>query len=73
MNHIRQSKLHSQIKIDKAPMPWWVLGWSGFITQNTHVEYEGLTIKDGYEWYEYMWEKWLQNSDLGRQYLKDLK
>jgi hypothetical protein len=54
-------------------MPGWVLGWSGFITQNTHVEYEGLTIKDGYKWYEYMWEKWLQNSDLGRQYLKDLK
>ena len=54
-------------------MPWWLLGWSGFITQNTHVEYEGLTIKDGYEWYKYMWEKWLQNSDLGRQYLKDLK
>ena len=58
---------------NKVEMPDWVLGWTGFITRNTHVEYQGLTINDGYEWYEYMWNKWIQNSDLGRGYLKENK
>ena len=58
---------------NKVEIPDWVLGWTGFIIQNTHVEYNGLTINDGYEWYEYMWDMWLQNSDLGREYLKENK
>lgn len=61
------------MKENKIPMPDWVLGWTSFITRNTHVEYNGLTIKDGYEWYNYMWDKWLQNSDLGREYSKENK
>jgi hypothetical protein len=56
---------------NKVSMPDWVLGWTGFITRNTHVEYNKLTIIDGYEWYEYMWNMWLQNSDLGREYLEN--
>jgi len=63
INHIQQSKHPCRTNMDenKVEMPDWVLGWTGFITRNTHVEYQGLTIKDGYEWYEYMWNKWLQN------------
>jgi hypothetical protein len=26
----------------------------------------GLTIDDGYEWYNHMWNQWLRNSDAGR-------
>jgi hypothetical protein len=57
---------------NKIPMPDWVLGWTGFVTRNTQVEYNGLTINDGYDWYEYMWNKWLQNSDLGQHYLEKI-
>jgi hypothetical protein len=41
---------------NKVEMPDWVLGWTGFVTRNTQVEYNGLTINDGYEWYQYMWD-----------------
>jgi len=58
---------------NKVPMSDWILGWTGFITRNTHVKYNKLTIKDGYEWYEYMWNTWLHNSDLGKEYLKETK
>ena len=30
---------------------------------------EGLTIKDGYEWYNVQWNCWLKNSDAGKRIL----
>jgi len=43
-----------------------------WLMRNTHVETEtGLTEFDGYEWYNYMWEKWLQNTDVGRKIIND--
>jgi hypothetical protein len=30
---------------------------------------EGLTIKDGYEWYNVQWNCWLNNSDIGKRLL----
>ena len=44
--------------------------FTSWLMKNTHVETEtGLTEFDGYEWYNYMWEKWLENSDAGKQIL----
>ena len=51
----------------------WLIGWSSFIIRNTHVRQNGLTIRDGSAWYEYMWGKWLHNTDLGKQYLEKNK
>jgi len=34
--------------------------------QHAHSE-DGLTVNDGYEWYNYMWNLWLKNSDAGRE------
>ena len=46
--------------------------FTSWLTRNTHVETEtGLTEFDGYEWYNYMWEKWLNNSDAGRKIIND--
>jgi len=30
---------------------------------------DGLTIRDGYKWYDYMWKTWLKNSDAGKRTL----
>jgi hypothetical protein len=30
---------------------------------------DGLTIRDGYKWYDYMWKTWLKNSDAGKRIL----
>jgi hypothetical protein len=30
---------------------------------------DGLTIRDGYKWYDYMWKCWLKNSDAGKRIL----
>jgi len=39
-----------------------------FINQNQHSHsISGLSIDDGYEWYNYMWNQWLRNSDAGRE------
>ena len=39
-----------------------------FLTRNQQVQsIDGLTINDGYEWYNYMWNIWLKNSDAGRE------
>jgi hypothetical protein len=36
--------------------------------KNRHAETEAkLRIIDGYEWYDYMWNKWLQNSYTGEE------
>ena len=41
------------------------VAWLG---RNQHVHSEdGLTVNDGYEWYNYMWNQWLKNSDAGRE------
>jgi hypothetical protein len=41
------------------------VAWLG---RNQHVHSEdGLTVNDGYEWYNYMWNMWLKNSDIGRK------
>jgi hypothetical protein len=38
-----------------------------WLEQNRHAHSEDrLTINDGYEWYNYMWNIWLKNSDAGR-------
>jgi hypothetical protein len=57
----------------KKNMEDWLIGWTSFIVRNTHVRQNGLTIRDGSEWYEYMWDKWLHNTDLGKQYLEKNK
>jgi len=39
-----------------------------WLVRNQHAHSEDrLTINDGYEWYNYMWNKWLQNSDIGKK------
>ena len=41
------------------------VAWLG---RNQHVHSEdGLTVNDGYEWYNYMWNLWLKNSDAGKE------
>ena len=43
-----------------------------WLMRNTHVvSVTGLSIDDDYEWYNYMWEKWLQNTDVGRKIIND--
>ena len=47
--------------------------FTSWLVRNTHVETEtGLTECDGYEWYNYMWDKWLHNSDMGRTIINDM-
>jgi hypothetical protein len=47
--------------------------FTSWLVRNTHVETEtGLTERDGYDWYNYMWEKWLHNSDMGRTIINDM-
>ena len=41
------------------------VAWLGR-NQHAHSE-DGLTVNDGYEWYNYMWNQWLRNSDIGRK------
>jgi hypothetical protein len=39
-----------------------------WLEQNRHAHSENrLTINDGYEWYNYMWNIWLKNSDAGKE------
>ncbi len=39
-----------------------------WLERNRHAHSEDrLTIDDGYEWYNYMWNLWLKNSDAGRE------
>jgi hypothetical protein len=46
--------------------------FTAWLMRNTHVvSVTGLSIDDGYEWYNYMWEKWLHNSDAGRKIIND--
>jgi len=50
-----------------------LFAFTAWLMRNTHAETEtGLTEFDGYEWYNYMWYKWLQNSDAGRQIMNDM-
>ena len=43
-----------------------LFAFTAWLVRNRHVETEAkLKIIDGYEWYDYMWNKWLQNSDAG--------
>jgi hypothetical protein len=46
--------------------------FTSWLVRNTHVETEtGLTEHDGYKWYNYMWEKWLHNSDKGKKIINN--
>ena len=39
-----------------------------WLNQNQHAHsISGLSIDDGYEWYNYMWNLWLKNSDAGKE------
>jgi hypothetical protein len=50
-----------------------LFAFTAWLVRNTHVETEtGLTERDGYKWYNYMWEKWLHNSDMGRTIINDM-
>jgi hypothetical protein len=43
-----------------------LFAFTSWLMINRHAETEDkLRIIDGYEWYDYMWNKWLQNSDAG--------
>jgi hypothetical protein len=43
-----------------------LFAFTSWLVRNRHAETEDkLRIIDGYEWYDYMWGKWLQNSDAG--------
>jgi len=45
-----------------------------WLEQNRHAHSENrLTINDGYEWYNYMWNIWLKNSDVGRGMMMNKK
>jgi len=49
-----------------------IFAFTSWLMRNIHVETEtGLTEFDGYEWYNYMWNKWLQNTDVGRKIIND--
>jgi len=49
-----------------------LFAYTAWLMRNTHVETEtGLTISDGYKWHNYMWDKWLHNSDAGRQIINN--
>jgi hypothetical protein len=46
--------------------------FTAWLMRNTHVETEtGLTEFDGHDWYNYMWDKWLHNSDAGQKIIND--
>jgi hypothetical protein len=39
-----------------------------WLVRNQHAHSEdGLIVNDGYEWYNYMWNQWLRNSDIGKK------
>jgi hypothetical protein len=43
-----------------------LFAFTAWLVRNRHAETEDkLRIIDGYDWYNYMWNKWLQNSDAG--------
>ena len=45
-----------------------------WLERNRHAHSEDrLTIDDGYEWYNYMWNIWLKNSDAGRGMMMNKK
>jgi len=45
-----------------------------WLEMNRHAHSENrLTINDGYEWYNYMWNQWLKNSDAGRGMMMNKK
>lgn len=45
----------------------WLLNWTAFVVRNTHAEIEGISYDDGPEWFELMWQAWLDNSDHGHK------
>ena len=57
---------HLEVTMNKLDMNLFAfVAWLG---RNQHVHSEdGLTVNDGYEWYNYMWNMWLKNSDAGRE------
>lgn len=57
----------------KIKMNPWLMNWTGFVTRNTHVEFDDITFEDGPEWMQLMWESWLKNSDQGRKILEKNK
>jgi hypothetical protein len=49
-----------------------IFAFTSWLMRNTHVETEtGLTKFDGYDWYNYMWNKWVNNSDMGRKTIQE--
>lgn len=45
-----------------------LFAFMAWLVRNQHSHsISGLTIDDGYEWYNHMWNQWLQNSDIGRK------
>lgn len=52
--------------MDKLDMN--LFAFVSYVNLNRHAHsIDGLTINDGYEWYNYMWQTWLKNSDTGRK------
>ena len=45
-----------------------LFAFTSWLVKNRHAETEDkLRIVDGHEWYDYMWNKWLQNSYTGEE------
>jgi len=45
-----------------------LFAFMAWLVRNQHSHsISGLTIDDGYEWYNYMWTIWLKNSDIGKK------
>tara|TARA_R110000868_G_scaffold407732_1_gene689473 strand:+ start:2269 stop:2730 length:462 start_codon:yes stop_codon:yes gene_type:complete len=45
-----------------------LFAFTSWLMKNRHAETEDkLRIIDGYEWYDYMWNKWFQNSYTGEE------
>ena len=45
-----------------------LFAFTSWLVRNRHAETEDkLRIIDGYDWYNYMWNKYLENTDVGKQ------
>ena len=62
--------MKDKTKIEIKP---WLLNWTSFCARNTQAEFDGIKYEDGPEWFELMWNQWLNNSDLGQKKLEKLK
>ena len=60
--------LENEPTVTMSKLDMNLFAFVAWLVRNQHAHSEDrLTINDGYEWYNYMWNKWLQNSDIGKK------